>query len=155
MDVVKANVGVIEDDLNKVKVGNEALVKVKAITEPAKGVVTKISPTLNPQTRRATVEITIQNPLHKLKPGMFAEAEVIVEKHTSTLLVPTGVVFEKGGKPHLYVVNNGKAELTPVVLGFKNEDKVEIINGVKRGDTVIVSGQIGLPDGARVRRYKK
>jgi RND family efflux transporter MFP subunit len=151
MDVVKANVGVIEDDLNKVKVGNEALVKVKTITEPAKGIVTKISPTVDPSTRNATVEITIQNPEHKLKPGMFAEAEVIVEKHTSTLLAPADTVFEKDGKHYLYVVNSGKAKLTPVALGFKNKDKIEIINGVKKGDTVIVSGQIGLPDGARVQ----
>ncbi|MFQ6042619.1 MAG: efflux RND transporter periplasmic adaptor subunit, partial [Candidatus Poribacteria bacterium] len=154
MDVVKANVGVIEDDLNKVKVGNEAKVLVKTITEPVKGIVTKISPTIDQRTRNATVEIKIKNPEYKLKPGMFAEAEVITEKHTSTLLVPTEAVFEKSGKMYVYVVKSEKAKLTPVVLGLKNEDKVEIINGVKKGDTVIVSGQIGLPDGASVQVKK-
>ena len=162
MNVVKASVGIIEDDLNKVKVGNEALVKVKTITEPVKGVVTKISPTVDLRTRNATVEITIQNPEYKLKPGMFAEVSVIIEKHTLTLLVPADAVFEKDGKHHLYVVNrktkssvnevnSGKAKLTPVVLGFKSEDKVEIISGVSAGDRVIVSGHFGLKDGARVK----
>lgn len=150
MDVVKAMVSVIESDLYKISVGDEAMVNVDALSEPVKGEVTKISPTLDKKTRNADVEITVQNPEHKLRPGMFAEADVITEKHTS-LLVPTDAVFEEDGEHHLYVVNNGKATLTPVQVGVKNEDKVEIINGVKRGDTVIVSGQIGLPDGAKVQ----
>ena len=76
MDVVKAEVSIVESDLHKIKVGYEALVSVDALQEPMSGKVTLISPTLDKMTRTTMVEISIENKDHKLRPGMFARAKV-------------------------------------------------------------------------------
>jgi multidrug resistance efflux pump len=76
IDVVKAKVSIVESDLYKIKIGDEALVSVDALKEPLKGKVTLISPVLDRMTHTTTIEITIDNKDYKLKPGMFARAKV-------------------------------------------------------------------------------
>lgn len=152
MDVVKATVSVIESDLYKVHMEDEALVSAEALSTPQKGIVTLISPTFDKQSRTATVEISIDNKDHKLKPGMFARAQLIYDKHTSTLLVPSEAVDEKNGQKMVYIVSSNIAKIVPVQLGFADEDKIEITSGqLNAGDKVIVSGHFGLKDGAKVQ----
>lgn len=153
MDVVKAKVNVIESDLYKIKVGDEALVSVEAFQKPVKGKVTLISPILDKMSRTATVEISIDNKDYKLKPGMFARAEVIYNKHKSALLVPSSAVVYEEEKAYVYTVRSNTAKMVPVRIGFRSEDgnKTEIISGLSREDEVIVSGHFGLKDGAKVR----
>lgn len=165
MDTVKAKVSVIESDLHKIKVGNEARVSVDAVSEEVKGEVTNISPTLSPKTRNATVEITVENPEHKLRPGMFAKASVIIEKHTSVSLVPSSAVVYEDEKPFVYTVaevaktsgNINIAKMVSVQTGFSSdsEDMIEIISGLSSQDKVVVAGHFGLKDGTRVRVQSK
>ncbi|HIE27973.1 TPA: efflux RND transporter periplasmic adaptor subunit [Candidatus Poribacteria bacterium] len=153
MDVVKAKVSVIESELYKIKQGNEALISVEALDEPVKGTVTLISPTLDKMSRTATVEISIDNSDYKLKPGMFARARIIYDKHTSTLLVPSSAVVYKDKKTFVYAVRSDVAKMVPVKIGFtsSDEDKTEIISGLSSGDKVIISGHFGLKDGTKVK----
>ena len=77
IDVVKAKVSIVESDIYKIKLGDEALISVDALKESLKGKVTLISPVLDRMTHTATIEITIDNKDYKLKPGMFARVKVI------------------------------------------------------------------------------
>jgi HlyD family secretion protein len=153
MDVVKAKVSVIEAELSKIKLGDEALISVEAFPEPVKGKVTLISPTLEKMSRTATVEISIDNKDYKLKPGMFARAKIIYDKHTSTLLAPSSAIVYKDGKTFAYAVRSDVAKMASVQIGFTSadKDKTEIISGLSSGDKVIVSGHFGLKDGAKVQ----
>ena len=153
MDVVKAKVSVIESELSKIKVGDEALISVEALPEPVKGKVNLISPTLDKMSRTATVEISIDNADYKLKPGMFARAKIIYSKHASTLLAPSSAVVYKDGKAFVYAVRGDVAKMADVKIGFTStaEDKTEIVSGLSSGDKVIVSGHFGLKDGAKVK----
>jgi RND family efflux transporter MFP subunit len=76
IDVVKAKVSIVESDLYKIKLGDEALISVDAFREPLKGKITLISPVLERMTHTTTIEITIDNKDYKLKPGMFARAKI-------------------------------------------------------------------------------
>lgn len=153
MDVVKAKVSVIESELGKIKMGDEALISVEALPEPVKGKVTLISPTLDKMSRTAMVEISIDNSDYKLKPGMFARAKIIYSKHASTLLAPSSAVVYKDGKTFVYAVRGDLAKMESVEIGFTStaEDKTEIVSGLSSGDKVIVSGHFGLKDGAKVK----
>ena len=84
MDVVKAKVSVAESDFYKVNKGDEAEVTVDAVPEPVKGTVTLVGPTLDRMTRTATVEISIPNENHRLRPGMFARARVMIRAEDSS-----------------------------------------------------------------------
>ncbi|MFC1714693.1 efflux RND transporter periplasmic adaptor subunit [Candidatus Poribacteria bacterium] len=79
MDIVKAKVSITESNLYKIRLGDKAVVSVDALREPVEGKVTLISPTIDIMSRTTTVEITIDNSGHRLRPGMFARAETIPE----------------------------------------------------------------------------
>jgi len=153
MDVVKAKVNIIESDLYKIKLGNEALISVEALQKPVRGKVTLISPTLDKMSRTAMVEIAIDNKAHKLRPGMFARARVVYDKHTSTILVPSSAVVYEEGKTFVYTVRGDTAKKVHVKTGFisADENKTEIISGLGKEDEVIVSGHFGLKAGAKVQ----
>jgi len=153
MDVVKAKVSVIESEINRIKIGDEAIISVEALPEPVKGQVTLISPTLEKLSRTATVKIEIDNSDYHLKPGMFARAKIIYAKHTSTLLAPSAAIVYQDDKPFVYAVSNNVAKMKSVQIGFTSpdRDKTEITSGISNGAQVIVSGHFGLKDGAQVK----
>jgi RND family efflux transporter MFP subunit len=156
MDKVKAVVDIVEADLAKVSTNSAALVSVEAFPEQIGGKVTLISPTLKSISRTASVEITIDNPSHKLKPGMFAKVTLPVEVHENAILVRRSAVLEdriSGGK-YLFVINGNVSARREVETGLAKDDKVEILSGVQPGEKVVVSGQHYLEDGERVQVVK-
>ncbi|KPK77126.1 MAG: hypothetical protein AMJ89_02995 [candidate division Zixibacteria bacterium SM23_73] len=141
MDTVKVVVNVIEKDLSKIKEGKQARIRVQAYPDGAfKGRVTLVSPTVNPMTRTASVEITIPNPGHQLRPGMFAEAEIIIRKTDHAILIPAYAVLEKSDTKKVLTVVDGKAIAKLIELGVDQGDLVEVKGGLEVGDTLIVAG---------------
>ncbi len=152
MDTVKVVVNVIEKDLSKIKEGKQARVRVDAYPDGAfKGRVTLVSPTVNPITRTASVEISVPNPRHQLRPGMFAEAEIIIRKTDDAILIPAYAILEKSDAQKVVTVVNGKAVPTVIELGADQGDWVEVKSGLHEGDTLIVAGHHKLLGGDLVR----
>jgi RND family efflux transporter MFP subunit len=153
MDKVKAVVDVTEANLAKVSHKSEAFISVEAFPEQISGEVTLVSPTLKSISRTASVEITIDNTSHKLKPGMFAKVTLPVETHEDAVLVRRSAVIEdraSGGK-HVFVINNGISIKREVETGLVKSDLIEVLSGVRPGEKVVVSGQHYLEDGERVK----
>lgn len=156
MDKVKAVVDVTEADLAKVAVSKEAYVSVEAFPDKLTGKVTLVSPTLKTISRTASVEITIDNPSYKLKPGMFARVTIPVEVRENTILVRRSSVIEDKitGEKYVFVVNNGKSIKRRIEVGLANSDIVEVLSGVQDGEKVVISGQNYLKDGEIVQVVK-
>jgi multidrug efflux pump subunit AcrA (membrane-fusion protein) len=152
MDTVKVSVNVIEKDLSKIKKGQPAKIKVDAYPEKVfNGKITLVSPTVNPMTRTASVEISIPNLGHQLRPGMFAEAEIIIRKSDDAILVPAYAVLEKSDTRKVLTVVDGKAMSKLIELGFDQGDLVEVKDGLAVGDTLIVAGHHKISSGDKVR----
>ncbi|NIM98839.1 MAG: efflux RND transporter periplasmic adaptor subunit [candidate division Zixibacteria bacterium] len=152
MDRVKVVVHVIERDFAKIKLNQKADISVDAYPdETFSGKVTLISPTINPMTRTASVEITIPNKGHRLKPGMFADADIIIREKDDAVLIPVYAVLEQSEISKVFTVVNGKAKSGPIQLGASQGELVEIRSGLKPGDTLIVVGQHRLSSGEPVR----
>jgi len=152
MDTVKVVVNVIEKDLSKIKKRQPA--KIKVGTYPEKefdGRITLVSPTVNPMTRTASVEITIPNPRHQLRPGMFAEAEIIIRKADDAILIPVYAVLEKSDTKKVLTVVDGKAIPKLIEPGADQGDLVEVKGGLEVGDTLIVAGHHRISSGDPVR----
>jgi multidrug efflux pump subunit AcrA (membrane-fusion protein) len=66
------------------------------------------------------------------------------------VLVPASAVVHEGEETAVFVIENETAKRREVKTGIENDERVEIISGVKPGEMVITSGQNGLPDGAKV-----
>jgi RND family efflux transporter MFP subunit len=156
IDKVKAVVDVPEANINKVSPSKKASVSVGAYKEPFDGKITLISPTLKAMSRTTTVEITIDNPSHKLKPGMFARVTIPVEVQEEAILVRRSAVIEdkESGSKHLFVVNGNVAKMREIQAGIVRSDFIEVLSGVKPGEKVVVSGQNYLEDGEQVNVVK-
>jgi len=139
-------------DLSKIKKRQPA--KIKVGTYPEKefdGRITLVSPTVNPMTRTASVEITIPNPRHQLRPGMFAEAEIIIRKADDAILIPVYAVLEKSDTKKVLTVVDGKAIPKLIEPGADQGDLVEVKGGLEVGDTLIVAGHHRISSGDPVR----
>jgi len=105
----------------------------------------------DPQTRQVEVLAWVSNP-GPLKPGFFAEVELASETHQDALVVPRTAVqpSEKGFVA--YVVEDGKARLRTIQRGLETESGlVEVVAGLKLGDTVVTEGSDRLADGVAVQ----
>jgi macrolide-specific efflux system membrane fusion protein len=74
-----------------------------------------------------------------VKPGMTASVTIVTAERASALHVPTAAVRGTGNNTTVTIVANGKQTVTPVVVGLRGDDSVEIVSGVKAGDAVLIS----------------
>jgi multidrug efflux pump subunit AcrA (membrane-fusion protein) len=152
MDEVKVVINVIEKDLPKIKMGQVAEAKVDAYPERSfTGEVSLVSPVVDALTRTAQVEIHIFNPKHLLKPGMFAEVEIVEKEKKDAILVPSYAILEKGDQKIAFVVEQKKAFSKSVETGDFGSDLIEIRSGLVQGETLVVSGHHRLNPGDSIR----
>jgi RND family efflux transporter MFP subunit len=101
-------------------------------------------------TRQVEVMAWVKNP-GMLKPGFFAEVDVATEAHKDALVVPEGAVQASERGFITYVAEGGKAHLRPIVIGLRTgSGVVEILSGLKAGESVVVEGSDRLADGVAV-----
>jgi cobalt-zinc-cadmium efflux system membrane fusion protein len=142
MDQVKAVVNVVEEELGKIKMGQEAKIKVDAYPDKTfSGNVTLVSPLFNQLTRTTSVEITVPNPEFLLKPGMFTQVEIFLGKKDNLILIPAYTIIQEGEKKSVFVVADGKAISRNVEVGISQNGWVEIKSGLSENDSLIVAGQ--------------
>ena len=142
---------VSEKDLNKISVGQK--VNFYVDTYPGvkfSGEVVRLSQVLDALSRTATVEVIAENPSKKLKPGMFGRAEILVRAHSYAMVIPRqAVIYNADGENMVFVMeNNNVARERKIRLGLELSDVVEVVSGLKDGETVVTLGQYNLKDGA-------
>ncbi|MBK5104327.1 MAG: efflux RND transporter periplasmic adaptor subunit [Burkholderiales bacterium] len=133
---------VFERDLGQVHIGQSATIKVDAYPEKTfMGTVTFIYPTVSPESRTAKVRVELGNPTALLKPSMYAHAEFTSSRGKGRVLaVPDSAVLDTGTRQLVLVQRGeGKFEPRPVKLGARGDGYIEIIEGVKDGESVVVS----------------
>ncbi|NES22651.1 MAG: efflux RND transporter periplasmic adaptor subunit [Symploca sp. SIO3E6] len=144
---VWATANIYEKDLEKVKKGQKVRLKVSSLPEQTfTGQVTQIDPLVAGETRVVPVRTKLDNPSRQLKPGMFAQLEILTDKSpVATLVVPASAVVDTNGKRLIYV-QNGQNNYQPVEvnLGETFENLVEVKNGLFEGDQVVVEGGVML-----------
>lgn len=141
-----------ERDIARIRRGAQVKVTVDSLPDQNfSGRVMRIAPQLDAQTRNGLVEIEIPNRNAMLKGEMFARVELDLGSTRETILLPRDALVYRGEQPGVYTVENEAAKFLAVETGLTQEDKVEVINGLKAGDTVITRGANLLKDGDRVR----
>lgn len=136
---------VYEREMRFVAAGQPVQVETRAYPgEVFKGKVERIGDTLDEKTRAVSVRVSLPNPDHRLKPGMFATARIVGTRAKAArrmLSVPWAAVQEIDGHPSVFVRAGERAfELRRVHTGERAGDLVEILNGVKSGDVVVGEG---------------
>jgi len=151
MEKMEIDLDIPEKYLPFVALGQEAKITVDAYPDKVFiGKVTLISPVVDLETRSAPIEITIDNKDGLLKSGMFAEVKLVVEVHKKVPVVLKEALMGKGDNLYVYVVEDHKASMRTVKTGIRYAELVEITEGVRSGDVVVVMGQQRLHDGVSV-----
>lgn len=166
MNPVKIQIEVVENQIGLVKVGQKAHVTVESYPDQLfEGKVSQLNPTLNPMTRTVRAEILVSNPDLKLKPGMFAKVEVVVNRHDNVLLIPKYAVLENtkleylGGEitnskviveKFVFTVQDSLAFRKVIQVGIENGSVVEVLNGLNIYDLIVTIGQHNLLDSSKV-----
>lgn len=109
--------------------------------EPFTGTIATISPAADSLSSTFPISIEISNSEHKLKPGMFAEAKLVLETKEGVLVLPKQAVIDSGDKKYVYVVKDNKAIQTEITTGIEDDERVEIVSGLQAGDMIVLSGQ--------------
>jgi membrane fusion protein (multidrug efflux system) len=150
---VKVDFRVPEKFMDRVQRGQELEVIVDALpNRPFRAKVDAIDPQIDSAGRSALLRGRIDNPEGKLKPGMFARIKLILAERKNALVVPEEAIVPQGEKFAVWKVIDGKAIRAEVRTGARLNAKVEIVEGLQLGDTVVTAGQLRLSrDGAPVR----
>lgn len=148
--VLKGSIG--ESLINQVEKQGSIDVRIPSAGDtPFTGTITEISPAADLRTGLFGLKVLIQNPDGVIKPGMFAEADLVKDSKKDALYLPPAAVLSKNGERYVYVAVDGKAVYREVATGITGDGIVEILSGVKEGEEVIVRGQHYLSDGETVR----
>lgn len=133
---------VFEQDIGLVKAGN-VKAKVSINAYPGKvfeGAITYVYPTLKTETRTVPVRIELANPGLLLKPGMFAQVELPVAAKGQVITIPVSAVTDSGTRQIVLVqAKEGRYEPRVVKLGARSDNYVEVVDGVKDGEPVVVA----------------
>jgi membrane fusion protein (multidrug efflux system) len=150
-DPLLAVLYVPENALARLKPGQPALLTADALAgKTFGGRVARLAPVVDPQTGTFKVTVEVRRTEHDLAPGMFSRVSITYDVHKDTLIVPRAAILTEDGESAVYVIQTGTAHRATVTLGYANGDSVEILHGLKDGDTVVTLGQNSLKDGTKV-----
>ena len=154
LDKVRVRVPVPERDAPWASVGDLATLTFQALPgRPFAAKVSRIAGSLDESTRTMVLEIDIENPDHKLLPGMFGQATIVLEEQKDSLVLPTGAVrHDETGHSYVYVVDSSRqVRVVDVTIGLDDGHVIEITQGLS-GNERVVDAIIGrLNPGQEVR----
>ena len=132
---------VFEQDIGLIKMGAQAKVRINAYPNKLfEGKVSYVYPTLNAATRTVPVRVQLANPGMLLKPAMFAQVELPVSAKGAVVTVPVSAVIDSGTR-QIVLLEKGEGRFEPreVKLGARSDTSIEIIEGVKEGERVVIA----------------
>jgi membrane fusion protein, multidrug efflux system len=135
-----------------VKIGQKVSLSVDAYPDrEIEGEITRISPAVNQQTRSFALQARVPNGEGLLKPGTFARARWNSDRTDEVLTVPASAIQNRYGVNRLFAVTDGRLTAREVKLGDRLGERVEIIEGLKAGQSVVVADVDALADGMKVQ----
>jgi multidrug efflux pump subunit AcrA (membrane-fusion protein) len=150
---IKIQIQVAEADVPSVVLGRGVSVQVDAYKDRNfAGTVTAINPAIDPTSRSAVVEASIENPDNALRSGMFGSARITKEGGGTGIFVPKSAVYNDQAtqSQRAFVIIDGVAKLRVIQLGTEEGDSYQILSGLNADETVATSNLAELYEGAKV-----
>jgi HlyD family secretion protein len=149
--IVKAHVSQAEAAL--LKVGDEAEINVPGADEPAKARISLVSPAVDAGSTTIETWFEVVKPNPALRPGMTVPVTATAKTNNDALVIPVTAVFKNadGTEYVLLAGADNHAHQQTIKTGIRNEQSVQITDGIKEGDSVITSGGYGLPDKTAIK----
>lgn len=151
VDTVKVDFAIPETHLAPMRPGLAVTVRSVAYADREfAGTVTGIDTRVDPVTRSIMIRAALPNPERLLKPGMYLNVEVVNDERRSLMLPEQAIVPERE-EQYVFVVAGNMTEKRRVVTGRRRPGEVEIVDGVREGELVIIEGTQKVDEGTEVR----
>lgn len=127
----------------QLKKGLQITLEIASMADPISARITRVSPTLEDQSRVIGFEADVANPDQAIRAGLFAEAEVVIAPEATAISVPASAVDSFAGVQKVWKVVEGMAIEQEVLLGTKRNDRYEITSGLQPGDEILADASQG------------
>lgn len=134
--------------------GKEVFFTITGSNDTMSGKISAIDPGATSATRTVKVRAIVPNPDDKLVAGSFAQVYIPMHSNDNAILIPSQSVIPTTRDKKVGVVKGGKADLVTVKLGTRTGDKVEVLQGINPGDTIITTGLMQIKPGMEVKITK-
>jgi membrane fusion protein (multidrug efflux system) len=138
IDPIRLRAEVSEKDAPRVKAGQTVRLEIEGAEQEYQSKVSRLSPVITADNRMLIAEADFQNAEATLRPGSFGKIEIVVNPSKETLFIPSSAVVTFAGMQKVFVINSGKPSEREVRCGRHKGNKVEVISGLKRGETVVL-----------------
>ncbi|MET3289904.1 UNVERIFIED_CONTAM: HlyD family secretion protein [Brevibacillus sp. OAP136] len=136
-----------EEQINSIKVGQTLKVRIEQVSsQPFDAKVLTISPIANPASKEYPVKLSLPGDPNQWKSGMYAEI-TLPDAADATIAVPRDAIVKRGSERIVMVTDGTKAIAHPVITGTSDGANVQILEGLKAGEKLIVVGQDQVKDG--------
>jgi membrane fusion protein (multidrug efflux system) len=151
-DTVRVQVALPEQEAPFIKDGLAVTVTIPELPgRKFDATITRYAHCIDPATRTMLIESEISNSSGDLVPGMYALVSIEVERHENTLVIPADALVTEKTKTSVFALDQNKAKKVPVKVGFNDGASVEILDGIKPDQSVILIDKLILNDGQPVR----
>jgi RND family efflux transporter MFP subunit len=128
----------------RLQTGQTVRLKIESVPGIHEVEVTRVSPSLNEQTRSLTFEALLDNSERQLRSGLFAEGELVLDAEAESLSVPISALTEFAGTEKVWKLVDGVSREQTVVTGKQIGNRVEIVEGLQPGDRILLEAERGM-----------
>jgi len=144
LDPVKIDFAIPEKYREKVRKGTLIRFRVEGIDSSFTGRVYAIDPKIDPGTRNISLRAVCSNPSGSLVPGSFAKVDIVLDRLDAAMVIPSEAIIPQMSGEKVFLCREGKANSCLIKTGIRTEREVQVVDGLKPGDTVIITGLLQL-----------
>jgi len=144
LDTVWVDLRVHQKDVGLIRKGQKVIISAKSSVPETKGVIGYVAPVIDEKTRTALARVVLDNASGLLRPGTFVTANVLVKKLNTEVVVAKSILQDVDDKTCIFIKNEYGFEPRPVTIGWSNDEYVEIIEGLRPGETIVTKNSFRL-----------
>ena len=144
LDTVWVDLRVHQKDVGLIRKGQKVIISAKSSVPETKGVIGYVAPVIDEKTRTALARVVLDNTSGLLRPGTFVTVNVLVKKLNAEVVVAKSILQDVDDKTCIFIKNEYGFEPRPVTIGWSNDEYVEIIEGLRPGETIVTKNSFRL-----------
>lgn len=155
ISTIKIECPIAETKLPFLVLGKEVEIEVDAYPQNIfSGKITTINPKVDPQSRTSIIKIEIPNKNFKLKPGMFTRVKIAEKEKKGVIKIPRQAILVQGESHIVFKILENQARVQKVQLGISDGKLVEVVEGLKEKELIVIEGYYALKEGTKVKAFQ-
>ncbi|MEP7321467.1 MAG: efflux RND transporter periplasmic adaptor subunit [Saprospiraceae bacterium] len=150
ISTLKIEFNVLEKYAQELKIGKTVTFKTESSSQTYQAKITAFENSLTTDTRQLRIRAQVIRPDNRLTPGSFISVNFGVGSQAPAIMIPSQAIIPQARDKKLIVYKNGVANFITVITGYRDSSRVEIIEGIKTGDTVLTTGLLTLRPNAKI-----